>query len=329
MNFNYPKLCKSLLDIVPTRAREVIERRFGLKNNEPETLENIGKDFSITRERVRQIQERAIKQIKESKQDFLKDVFAYFQAEIIKVGGVIKEEAILKKWGGKDQNYVLFLLNLDESFKFSSENKDYFAFWYNSDQAVKEAKKTVENFTKFLKTKGQPVALKDFGSNLSPEVLQSYIEISTNILKSPEGLYGLADWPEVNPRNIRDKAFLALKKQNKPLHFSEIYDMITKAGANPEKSILLQSVHNELIRNPEFVLIGRGIYALKEWGYAPGWVKDILADVIRKEKKSLAKEDLIEKVLAQRQVKKSTILLNLSDKSYFAKDKEGRYTLKA
>jgi len=329
MNFNYQKLCKSLLDGVQSRAKEVIERRFGLKGHQPETLEGIGEDFKITRERVRQIQERAIRQIKENKQDQLSGVFANFSQAIVKKGGVIREDEILKEWADKDsQNQVLFLLNLSDEFKFSSANKDFYAFWYNNENAVKDAKKTVDNFIKFLKTKGTPVALKEFEYAFSPETLKNYIGLSTQVLCNAEGLYGLAIWPEVNPRNIRDKAYLALKKMGKPLHFGEIYDIITNQISN-SKNILLQSVHNELIRNQEFVLIGRGIYALKEWGYAPGWVKDILAESLKLEKKGLSKDELIEKVLAQRKVKKSTILLNLSDKNYFLRDNDGKYILKA
>lgn len=242
----------------------------------------------------------------------------------------MREEELLKRWGGKDsQNHVLFLLNLNEGFKFSSANKEYVAFWYANDNAVKEAKKTVEGFVKYLKAKGTPCKLSEYETGLSDTTLKNYISISSEILINNEGLYGLASWPEVNPRNIRDKAFLALKKLGKPLHFSEIYGMITKSLVGGDKAILLQSVHNELIRNPEFVLIGRGIYALKEWGYQPGWVKDILAEALRKEKRGLSKDELIEKVLAQRQVKKSTILLNLSDKGYFLRDQDGKYMLKA
>lgn len=330
MNFNYAKICKSLLDGVQSRAKEVIVRRFGLAGNEPETLESIGEDFKITRERVRQIQERALKQIKESKGSQLNEVFKYFAEEMQQLGGLMREEELLKRWGGKDsQNHVLFLLNLNEGFKFSSANKEYVAFWYANDNATKEAKKTVEGFVKYLKAKGTPCKLSEYETGLSDSTLKNYISISSEILINNEGLYGLASWPEVNPRNIRDKAFLALKKLGKPLHFSEIYGMITKSLVGGDKAILLQSVHNELIRNPEFVLIGRGIYALKEWGYQPGWVKDILAESLRKEKRGLTKEELIEKVLAQRQVKKSTILLNLSDKGYFLRDQDGKYMLKA
>lgn len=330
MKYNYSKICKSLLSDTQSRAREVIERRFGLTGSEPETLESIGKDFQITRERVRQIQSRAIKQIKQSKATQLSEIFAGFNAYITKNGGVVKQSRIIDDWGGEEsKNQILFLLNLNSDFKFSTANKDYYAFWSNDDKAIKAVKNEINNFTKFLKAKKAPVALDEFESIQGADVLSNYISLSCKVLTNKEGKYGLSTWPEVNPRNIRDKAYLALKKKSSPLHFSEIYDIITTEHSNTGKDILLQSVHNELIRNNEFVLIGRGIYALKEWGYAPGWVKDILAETLRKEKEGLHKDVLIEKVLSQRKVKKSTILLNLTDKNYFLRDDDGKYILKA
>jgi len=330
MKYNYSKICKSLLNDTQPRAKEVIERRFGLTDNSPETLEAIGKDFQITRERVRQIQSRAIKQIKQAKATQLSEIFSSFSVYITKNGGVVEQGKIIEDWGGEEnKNQILFLLNLNTEFKFCTANKDFYAFWSNDDKAIKAVKNEVSNFIKFLKTKKVPVALGEFESIQSNDILRNYISLSYHILTNKEGKYGLSTWPEVNPRNIRDKAYLALKKGTAPLHFSEIYGIITKEHASVGKNILLQSVHNELIRNTEFVLIGRGIYALKEWGYEPGWVKDILAETLRKEKNGLDKDILIERVLSQRKVKKSTILLNLTDKNYFLRDDDGKYILKA
>ncbi len=330
MNLNYVKICESLLEGVPSRAKEVVQRRFGLNADKRETLESIGESFDITRERVRQIQERAIQQIKEKNASSLKDIFSSFLTEIRKSGNLMREDILLKKWGGdKFQNHAFFLINLDEAFKYSSEDKDFYAFWHTDVQALKEAKKTVETFLKLLNAKNQPIKLSDYkGSKLPLEILKNYLEISKAILCNNEGLYGLAEWPEINPKNIRDKAFLVLKKNDKPLHFSEIYNMIVNKYFPETKNVLLQSVHNELIRNPEFVLIGRGIYALKNWGYQQGWVKDILAEILKKEAHPIAKDVLVQKVMDQRQVKKSTILLNLSNKNYFLRNSDGKYTLK-
>ncbi len=90
-------------------------------------------------------------------------------------------------------------------------------------------------------------------------------------------------------------------------------------------SVLPQTVHNELIKDPRFVLIGRGIYALKEWGYEPGEVKDVITRIIKKAGKSLSKKDIVSRVMEQRMVKENTISQNLSNRKHFSRDSEGKY----
>jgi len=327
---NYAQLCQALLKDLPGRSKDVLQRRFGLNQKERDTLEKIGEEFGITRERVRQIQEKAIQQIKETKKDLLKKPFANLVSAFKKSGGIKREDTALEELGGSNyQNQVFFLLNLCSEFNRHSETKDLHPFWSIDDNAVITTNNEIASFVNYLTEKKQLVTLADYKpKTLQPNVFKSTINLSRSVAKNADGLYGLIDWPEVNPKNIKDKAYLILKKETKPLHFSYIYSSITNGPAQENKKVLLQSVHNELIRNPEFVLIGRGIYALKEWGYKPGWVKDILVQTLQNSTKPLPKEELISQVMDQRQVKKSTILLNLSDKKFFAKDKEGNYTLK-
>lgn len=52
---------------LPTRTQDIVRRRFGLENGIPETLEQIGQDYGITRERIRQIEEKALRMLKKSK----------------------------------------------------------------------------------------------------------------------------------------------------------------------------------------------------------------------------------------------------------------------
>ncbi|WP_394200285.1 RNA polymerase sigma factor RpoS [Shewanella waksmanii] len=53
------------LDELNSKQREVLARRFGLLGYEPSTLENVGKEIGLTRERVRQIQVEALKRLKD------------------------------------------------------------------------------------------------------------------------------------------------------------------------------------------------------------------------------------------------------------------------
>ena len=60
------QLKEVMKDLTP-REREILKLRFGLEDGVPRTLEEVGKKFKITRERVRQIQARALEKLKEHK----------------------------------------------------------------------------------------------------------------------------------------------------------------------------------------------------------------------------------------------------------------------
>jgi hypothetical protein len=174
--------------------------------------------------------------------------------------------------------------------------------------------------------------LKVSNKRINKDIFNSYLEISKEIQKNPEGQFGLKNWLEINPRGVKDKSYLVLKKQGKPLHFTQIADLIKNLSFLPQsqsqKEIHTATVHNELIKDPRFVLVGRGLYGLKEWGYTSGVVKDVIFKVLKESKKSLAKEEVLRKVLKQRIVKENTVFLNLENKKYFLRDSQGKYTIK-
>ncbi len=60
---------RSILEMLSTREREVIELRFGLVDGHVRTLEEIGRVFGVTRERVRQIEGKALVKLKHAMQD--------------------------------------------------------------------------------------------------------------------------------------------------------------------------------------------------------------------------------------------------------------------
>jgi len=319
---NYQKICQDLLSDLPSRQKEIISRRFGLNGLQKETLESIGKDLGVSRERVRQIQEVATEKIK-SKLDKYQKIFQLFLDYLQKFGHLKKEEILLSDLGGENfKNEVSFLLTLKKPFQKLGEDDDFYSLWFIDFNSFELAKKVIHSLFNQLQTIDIPIAFAKFNPPLylEKEVLQSYLEISKKIQKNQEGLYGLRDWPEINPRGIKDKAYLVLKKIGKPLHFSKVADLIENAH--------LQTVHNELIKDSRFVLVGRGIYALSEWGYYPGEVKEVIMKVLKEAKKPLSKDEILKKVLNQRQVKENTVLLNLSNKKYFEKDSQGKYLTK-
>ena len=53
-----------LIGTLDSREREIIKRRFGIDNNEPKTLEQIGCDLGFSKERIRQIENLALQKLR-------------------------------------------------------------------------------------------------------------------------------------------------------------------------------------------------------------------------------------------------------------------------
>jgi hypothetical protein len=324
MDFDYIKICNDLLEIVPERTRDIISRRFGLNGKKAETLDAIGKSYGVCRERIRQIEVVGFKKISKKSNNY-ETIFKSFRTYLKKKGNISKEEIILSDLGGKDfKPQIAFLLTLDKEIKRFKENDDFYAVWSLDKKYLELAGRVVNIFYNKLREENRLLKLSDFNLNeeqgsLSSNIVISYINACKKVDVNNEGKFGLTGWPEINPRKIKDKAYNVFVKKNKPLHFRE-------AAALIGEGTLSQTVHNELIRDNRFVLVGRGLYALKEWGYETGVVKDIIARVI-KENGPMEKDAIIQKVSEQRLVKRNTIVLNLSNKNNFIKTNKG-YTVK-
>ena len=333
---NYQKINSKILEVLPQRQKKVILRRFGLENREKETLEKIGQDFGVTRERVRQIEVDAFKSLERKKEERdLKKVFSLFEQYLKEKGGLKREDILLTDLAeSKFQNHVFFLLTFGDYFHRFPEDQELYSFWTIERNLFQKIKGILENAVKKFEKEKKPLPEKDFFSlakkEKNPEIFSSVVEIAKRIEKGPLGYFGLVDWSEIKPRGVRDKAYLTLKKTGKPLHFREIATLASNLEGEvcKKREVFSQSVHNELIRDERFVWVGRGIYALREWGYSPGTVRKIIQGILQESKNPLSKEEIIAQVLAQRLVKENTILLNLQDKNFFLKDAQERYRLK-
>ena len=195
----------------------------------------------------------------------------------------------------------------------------------------------VENIVKILKKRRSCMkkdelvsavqALNLFKDRIpSKELINSSLSIDERLREIDEG-WGLTEWRFVRPRSIRDKVEIILRKAGNPLHFMEIANRIREARFD-HKNVTVQAVHNELIRYPQFVLVGRGLYALREWGYEPGTVADVI-EAILKEKGPLSKKEIISEVAKQRTVKVGTISLNLQKMPYFVRVGRAVYAFEA
>lgn len=334
------KTVAGLVKNLSVRNRDIISRRFGLKTGKKETLESIGKSYGITRERVRQIEEFSLGQLAKSVSDTA-DISKYvgLAKDILGGnGGVMKEGELFKAFSGSDKENVVnaslvFVLTLAGEPVRSSENESFHTFWALDKNHSSLFRDAVSVLAKALAKDNKTIAESEFASFAASNNVTNFRDISVLLAISKTlgrnvfGEIGLVDWADVKPKGVRDKAYLVLKKENKPKHFAEIAKLINSTGFSSKKANV-QTVHNELIKDLRFVLVGRGMYGLNEWGYKPGTVKDVLADILKNHGKPLSKAELVAKVLDTRMVKENTILLNLQDSKVFSKKDDGTYVLR-
>ena len=332
---------KLILDKLPSRRmKDVVVKRFGLKGGRGLTLEAIGKEYKITRERVRQIEVDALKHLcKEENQVELSPLLKSVEEHLKNNGEMMAEHALLSSFSAREHHpHLLLLLEVANIFQALTETDKLRARWAVDKNTGALAEKIIASLVQELESSKNPVskgklldiaseqAKKILGKDVPEEVLNSYLACSKSIRSNPYGEFGLVSWPAISPRGIKDKAYAALSRTGKPLHFREVARAIDDARWSKRKAHP-QTVHNELIKDKRFVLVGRGLYALKEWGYEPGVVRDILVSVLKQADKPLPKEEIVKLVLEKRMVKAPTVFLNLQNKSLFKKTDEGKFTL--
>ncbi len=335
--FKPKDVTKRLLSVLAKRAQDVLVSRYGLGSKPQKlTLDAIGKKYTITRERVRQIENHSLAAIRKSKAYKESEaVFAELKAVLMELGGLVAEKDLLAHLA-KDvsvQNHLHFLLVIGEEFKREKEDDEFKHRWHVDPEMANKIQGALKKLYAKLSddeliVEGDLITsfldeVKDINEKYkNEEVIKRWLSISHKIDKNPLGEWGRATSPNVNAKGMRDYAFLVIRKHGSPIHFKEVAKAISHYF---DKKAHVATTHNELIKDPRFVLVGRGLYALAEWGYMSGVVKDVIKKIIDKEG-PLSKEKIVEKVLKERYVKENTILVNLQNPKFFKKDKEGRYS---
>lgn len=336
LSFDSTTLVKKLLSEVPERAREVLVYRFGLGTSaERETLEAIGERWGITRERVRQIEASGIEAIRHSSAfRASENAFADLSAHIESQGAIVAEDTLLASLAidEKSRNRFRFLLVVGSSFFRERETDDFYARWHVDHRTAEMVHAALSRLYTTLDdaevlSEGEIInrfldELKEVNAAYrNEEVLKRWLSLSKNIASNPLSEWGKAHAPAIRTKGIRDYAYLVIKQKGEPMHFSEVAKAITEVFS---KKAHVATTHNELIKDSRFVLVGRGLYALAEWGYQPGVVREVIAGVLKK--KSLTRDEVIDAVKKVRYVKDNTILVNLNDTRYFKKAKDGKYS---
>jgi hypothetical protein len=335
ISFSPKVVSKELLAELPDRSRRVLADRFGLTGKGAgKTLDAIGQEYGVTRERIRQIENHALSAVRESDayathRETLEDL----KRAINTLGGILAEELLLKNIAKNDadRNHLVFVLTVGHPFEVRREDSDFRSRWYTDEQLAEQVESAltelygsietnhltpeeefIQLFGKYLKTAGVKSRPED--------ILAHWLHMSKRLGKNPLGEWGRVDSPHVRIKNTRDFAYLTLKRHGSPMHFIEVAKGIEKLFGRETHPA---TTHNELIKDARFVLVGRGLYALKEWGYNPGVVRDVIRGILEREG-PLTREEIIDRVKRERYVKDATIAVNLQH-NIFNHQSDGRY----
>ncbi len=338
ITFKPKAVSKKLLTTLNPRTREIVINRYGLEKEGRMTLEAIGKTYDITRERVRQIENFALASIKKSKE--FKDhafVFDELKSVLKELGAVVSEEHLMRHIS-KDpvvQNHINLYLALGDEFKKHKADDNFHAHFSIDDKHAAHIREALQKlyssideedlvteeeiFTRF--TNHLTEVLVEFKDN--KEVIYRYLALSKVIGKNQLSEWGRTSSPHVKARGIKDYAYLIMRRAGHPMHFKEVASEINKTFG---KKAHVATCHNELIKDYRFVLVGRGMYGLKDWGHTGGVVRDVITEVLKESGRPLTKDEIVKRVLAKRIVKPNTVLVNLQNAKYFRKV-AGEYTL--
>ena len=349
VKFNPQEIIGQILKNLNPREGEVLSLRYGFKDNQKKTLEEIGKKFQVTRERIRQLENSALKKVNNlpALKELLKPVLAVVNRTLEMAGGIMHEASLVKQVlvgpgeNPENQAAVNFMLSkfFKEKLHYIKDDGDLHPSWKLPETSLAETKDLIRKMIKLIEKSGNPLSLEhlldllkkeeeliEWQEKLDESVLVSLLEISTQLADNPFKEWGLKGWNSILLKRMSDKIYLVLKRNGKPMHFTEIAKKINELGIS-KKQANPATINNELILDEKFVLVGRGIYALAERGYKPGVVTDVINEVLKKAGKPLSREEIIEGVLAERLVKRSTVVLALMNKQNFQKTQNGEYTI--
>ncbi len=346
--FDAAETASKLFGILNEREQDIIQKRYGLHGKDKSTLEEIGKSYAVTRERIRQVENTSLKRIRESFNETILKELEYLIQNILEDHGDIMSESKLVKMllaaedeKSSDGALVRFLLNqlLTDRLESVKDSDTTYKAWSLPGADWETYDHIVKQLIDIIDTHGEPLALEALLSHARDQIklenemhqnfeniIMNYLDVTKKIEENKFNEWGLSHWNSIKPRRMNDKIYMIMKRENKPMHFVEIAKKINEAGFDTRVAYPA-TIHNELILDDKYVLVGRGIYALKEWGYKPGVVLDVIKDTIRKSPKPLTRDGIIDEVLKNRMVKRSTVILALMNKKHFSKNADGTYAI--
>lgn len=316
------------------RQREILARRLGLFGDK-ESLKTLSHSYHMSMANVHKIVRQARAAITSASdsgaQSCAERVSQPVRKTLERSGGASRVGDLAIQLGlGDDplnRRRLLFLAEVCPGLHVIKDDIAHFEAISLCDPTAAGA--IVERIVAAIKEAKEPVTAEQLTRRVqlsSPLAVPAFARLSKQ-LAALHGRWGLASWSAVNPRTISDQIYKVLRDHGQPMHFADMASGV-QALRQPGSVVSVRSVHNELVRDPRFVAVARGTYALRAWGYADGSISDLIADVLRDAGKPLLSTEIVRQVLGRRpHVKKSSIQSKLCSQPQFDRIALGVYRL--
>lgn len=326
-----------MLSVLPERERNILADRYGLWDGIAETLQDIGDKLALTRERIRQIEEKGLKRIRRLHNDgtirsFIADrIRTQLESDPQGTCGIVSEEEALGALAAEDTIEEAGLAieffndvdgageNLLEQSLVPVESGVYAA----TKRAANDYREVLRLVELSLQHQEKPLSETSLfdevriraGRDLTSgevRIASRILSISPKVTYLPKGTLALSEWKEFQKRDAPSVAEATLRLLGRPAHFREIAE---KAGAIFGRTGLAgaATIHNALVtKRKSFVWVKPGTYGLVAWGLkrAP-FIKDRLIEVLSETRYPLAYWHLKEKVLEVCNCKEDSVRMTL------------------
>ncbi|MFC1625870.1 DNA-directed RNA polymerase subunit alpha C-terminal domain-containing protein [Patescibacteria group bacterium] len=340
-----------LIDLMIERAKDfrsmdILKRRYGLGTGEKETLEEIGKSYGVTRERIRQIQKRAVKKIQHPSTKGRLQTIGLVEEMMYKNGIVLSDyeaDSLVPKYFDNTSYDGSSFLDLLSDIGWVQKNRIGDVNLYAPKNIISKTNisKLTDEIYDFIKNEKKLIPIEVIithfkekyydvvnNANLSQLILR-LCRLDPRIeekLPNKLGLY--SSHPSV--RDWRNHMVDILSNENTPLHFTEICEEVNAIlRLMGDKRLDVRRVHSILIENVEFSHTGvRGTYGLTKWGLRKEMTPVLVEEILEKSGRPLHWRQIYNYVKKYKDTKEANILAILNSNEKFMKHGHGEYVLK-
>ena len=316
-----------------TRQSMVLRLRYGLNDGIPRTLEEVGQRFGITRERVRQIEDKALRRIYHpTRRHILDDIARPFQFVLQQAGGILRENQISEKISqvtvlGKIDpiGATRFVLGVTSGLQEIEDGiwalkecpLEYFSMVTSAAALRLEKNQSRMRYNKLVSEVRRMLESSNDAAQREVDTLfiEACLQADPQFEISDDGWCILAKWQ----RSYIDEMVEVLRDKGKPLHFREIASGV-EALLNGNQEVSEHNIHAVLQRRQDlFVWAGQGTYGLVEWGIQrPTYYVEIISDILEAEGEPLPADEIIRRVEKLRPCKKTSVMMYLTMNDRFA-----------